>query len=144
MAPKGLRFGRQRHITQDGEQLLDPLDDHFSDRKTDRRSDDGIPERADLAVQFWSKRGPKETFWGKRRGSQGCHATISASVESAFGRTDRQTRTDTGRTKKLEPSYTIAPSGQIFIALSIDTGSPVIVSQCDDFNYFNVRRTLGY
>ena len=91
MAPKWLRFGRQRHITQDGEQLLDPLDDHFSDRKTDRRSDDGIPERADLAVHFWSKRGPKETFWVKRRGSQGCHATISASVESAFGRTDGQT-----------------------------------------------------
>ena len=62
MAPKGLRFGRQRHITQDGEQLLDPLADHFSDRKTDRRSDDAIPERADLAVHFWSKRGPKETF----------------------------------------------------------------------------------
>ena len=117
MAPKWLRFGRQRHITQDGEQLLDPLDDHFSDRKTDRRSDDAIPERADLAVHFWSKRGPKETFWVKRRGSQGCHATISASVESAFGRTDTdrqtQTDTDTGRTKKLEPSYTIAPSGQI-------------------------------
>ena len=88
MAPKWLRFGRQRHITQDGEQLLDPLADHFSGRKMDRRSDDAIPERADLAVHFWSKRGPKETFWVKRRGSQGCHATISASVESAFGRTD--------------------------------------------------------
>ena len=82
----------QRHITQDGEQLLDPLADHFSDRKTDRRSDDAIPERADLAVHFWSKGGPKETFGGNRRGSQGCHATISASVESAFGRTD-QTQT---------------------------------------------------
>ena len=98
----------QRHITQDGEQLLDPLADHFSDRKTDHRSDDAIPERVDLAVHFWSKRGPKETFWVKRRGSQGCHATISASVESAFGRT----QTDTGRTQKIESSYSIAPSGQ--------------------------------
>ena len=97
----------QRHITQDGEQLLDPLADHFSDRKTDRRSDDAIPERADLAVHFWSKRGPKETFWVKRRGSQGCHGPISPSVESAFGRPDQtdQTRPDTGRTKEIVSSY---------------------------------------
>ena len=52
----------QRHITQDGEQLFAPLADHFSDRKTDRRSDDGIPERADLAVHFWSKRVQKRHF----------------------------------------------------------------------------------
>ena len=91
--PRRGYVGRPRHITQDGEQLLDPLADHFSDRKTDRRSDDGIPERADLAVHFWSKRGPKETFWVKRRGSQGCHGPISPSVESAFGRTTDDRRT---------------------------------------------------
>ena len=42
----------QRHITQDGEQLLDPLADHFSGRKMDRRPDDAPPERA-LEVYFW-------------------------------------------------------------------------------------------